>query len=318
MPRFRIVVDAHNAVFAPPWSRLPGAIAAMNRCDLVLVHNAEARAMAEAAGVAPEKLRVLEDPPPLLAPPGAAPAEVAAPYVLVPCSFRPDEPIPVLLAAARRLPEVGFRVTGSRRRAAALGFVAAAPGNVVFTDYLPVAEFEPLLRGAAVVLGLTTVEGIQLSVANEALGADRALVLSDTRILRTLFGAAALFAPNTPEGLAAALQRSAGAARRARGPQRGAEDPPAGRLARRGQRADATGGIRLPGRNRGPGAAREHERDIPCRSPRSFSAAAPAPGSGRSAGRAIPSSSPASSGRRACSRRRRCGCRGRASRLRWW
>ena len=55
-------------------------------------------------------------------------------------------------------------------------------------------------------LGLTDVEGIQLSVANEALGAHRALVLSDTRILRAMFGAAALFAPNTPEGLSGALR----------------------------------------------------------------------------------------------------------------
>ena len=53
------------------------------------------------------------------------------------------------------------------------------------------------------VLGLTSMEGVQLSVANEALGAERALVLSDTRILRAMFGEAALFAPNTPEGLAA-------------------------------------------------------------------------------------------------------------------
>ena len=245
------MVDAHNAVFAPPWSRLPGAVAAMNRCDLVLVHNAEARALAAAAGVAAGKLRVLEDPPPLLAP-APAPAE-AAPYVLVPCSFRPDEPIPVLLAAARRLPEVGFRITGSRRRAAALGFVAAAPGNVTFTDYLPLEAFERLLGGAAVVLGLTSMEGVQLSVANEALGAERALVLSDTRILRAMFGEAALFAPNTPEGLAAALARGAGPPGGAAGPQRGAEGAPAGGLARRGRRGGAAGRIRLhPGRTAGP------------------------------------------------------------------
>ena len=61
-------------------------------------------------------------------------------------------------------------------------------------------------------LGLTDVEGIQLSVANEALGAHRALVLSDTRILRAMFGDAALFAKNTPEDLAARLARRSRAA----------------------------------------------------------------------------------------------------------
>ena len=79
---------------------------------------------------------------------------------------------------------------------------------MTFTDYLPIPEFERLLGGAAAVLGLTDVEGIQLSVANEALGAHRALVLSDTRILRAMFGEAALFAQNTPEGLAARLREA--------------------------------------------------------------------------------------------------------------
>ena len=62
------------------------------------------------------------------------------------------------------------------------------------------------------VFGLTAVEGIQLSVANEALGADKALVLSDTAILRSMFGAAAVLAKNTPEALAAGLRE--GIARR--------------------------------------------------------------------------------------------------------
>jgi glycosyltransferase involved in cell wall biosynthesis len=207
--RFRIVVDAHNNVFLLPWSRFPGTFRVMNRCDLVLVHNAEVRTQAEAAGVATQRLRVLEDPPPAEEP-APAPAEPGeGPYVLVPCSFWVDEPIPVLLDAARRVPELGFRITGSRRRAEALGFTAQAPANVRFTDYVPNEKFEQMLAGAAVVLGLTSLEGIQLSVANEALGAERALVLSDTRILRALFGEAALFAPNTAAGLAAALQEAA-------------------------------------------------------------------------------------------------------------
>ena len=75
-----------------------------------------------------------------------------------------------------------------------------------FTDYLPIEGFEGLLFGATVVLGVTSRKDCQLSVANEALGAHSALVLSDTRILRSMFGEAALFARNTPESLAAALR----------------------------------------------------------------------------------------------------------------
>ena len=204
--RYRIVVDGHNRTFRPNWSRVPGAVWAMNRADVVLVHNAESRPVAVALGVNPDRIRVLEDPPPRLDLAAPAPDAAAPPSVLVPCSFSADEPIPTLLAAARLLPGARFLITGSRRKAEALGFLRDAPANVVFTDYLPLAEFERLLGGAAVVLGLTDVEGIQLSVANEALGAHRALVLSDTRILRAMFAEAALFAQNTPDDLAATLR----------------------------------------------------------------------------------------------------------------
>jgi glycosyltransferase involved in cell wall biosynthesis len=208
--RYRIVADCHQSVFDPPWTGVPGAVAAMNRCDVVLVHNAESRPAAEALGVEPGRILVLEDPPPLLeAPePGRAPDPAAPPYVLTPCSFSADEPIPVLLDAARLLPELRILITGSRRKAEGLGFLRDKPANVRFTDYLPLPEFERLLTEASVVLGLTSVEGVQLSVANEALGANRALVLSDTRILRAMFGEAALFAQNTPEDIAAQLTQA--------------------------------------------------------------------------------------------------------------
>lgn len=132
--------------------------------------------------------------------------EETQPYVLVPCSFNEDEPLPVLMEAARRAPDIRILVTGSRQKAEWLGYTQDAPPNVRFTDYLALDEFEGLLSGAAVVFGLTNVEGIQLSVANEALGGNKALVLSDTTILRSMFGEAALFTLNTPEAIATALR----------------------------------------------------------------------------------------------------------------
>ena len=133
-----------------------------------------------------------------------------APYVLVPCSFNPDEhaPIPVVLEAARLMPEVPFLITGRRRKAEAAGLTRDVPANVRFTDYLPIEDFEELLFGAGVVLGVTSRQNCQLSVANEALGAHCALVLTDTPTLRNMFGEAALFAQNTPESLAAALREA--------------------------------------------------------------------------------------------------------------
>jgi len=207
---YRLVADCHHRAFVPRWRRIPGVIGAINRCDVILVHNVEALPTAEALGVDMTRTVMLEDPPPLAIAPAPAPAAPAGepPYVLTPCSFSDDEPIPILLAAARLLPEARILITGSRRKAEGLGFTRDAPPNVRFTDYLPLQEFERLLNGAAVVMGLTDAEGIQLSVANEALGADKALVLSDTRILRAMFADAALFARNTPEDLAARLREA--------------------------------------------------------------------------------------------------------------
>lgn len=212
--RYRIVADYHSGATSPKWSWVPGATWAVNRCDVILLHNEEAVPQAAALGLRMDKTVTLEDPPPTrMAPAGGA--RIAAdrpPYVLAPCSFNPDEPIPLLLDAARLAPEIPILITGSRKRADHLGFTRDVPANVTFTGYLPLDAFERLLFGASVVFGLTDVEGIQLSVANEALGADKALVLSDTAILRAMFGQAAVLAKNTPGDLAAGLRE--GMARR--------------------------------------------------------------------------------------------------------
>lgn len=208
----RIVADCHNRTFRPPWSRMPGLARLLNRMDATIVHNDEVAGTAAALGVAADRLMVLEDRAPAFAPaparPGPADAQ-AAPAVLVPCSFNPDEPIAALLDAAAAAPELRFLVTGNLDRARARGFVGRAPANVTFTGFLPTADYERLLAEATVVLGLTTIEGIQLSVAGEALSAGKPMVLSDTAILRALFGAAAVMTANEPAAIAAACRAAA-------------------------------------------------------------------------------------------------------------
>jgi glycosyltransferase involved in cell wall biosynthesis len=208
---YGLIVDCHNASMLAPWSHFPGVAWVLNRSDRVLVHNEEMRQEAEALGVRPALIRVLEDPPPVLdLPVLPPPAPDARPFVLVPCSFNADEhlPIPAVMGAARLLPEVDFKITGRKRKAEAQGLTRDAPDNVHFTDYLTVEGFEELLAGANVVLGVTSRTNCQLSVASEALGAHAPLVLSDTGILRKMFGEAALFGLNTPEELAAAIREA--------------------------------------------------------------------------------------------------------------
>ncbi|WP_424930953.1 glycosyltransferase [Amaricoccus macauensis] len=206
--RFGIVADTHHEALIPPWAKVPGALGVLNRCNTVMVHNSESLEEAARLGVDRKRLLVVEDPPPPNMQGDANVAEAARPYVLVPCSFKSDEPIEVLLEAARALPDVEFRVTGNRARAEAQGYTEGAPENVNFTGFIPLEDYDATLKGAAVVLGLTSEEGIQLSVANEALGAGRPLVLSDTRVLRAMFGSAALLTPNTSPGISATLREA--------------------------------------------------------------------------------------------------------------
>ncbi len=207
--RFQIVADCHNSALDTDipgnfWPRIPGAKWALNRCDVVIAHNSAVKQKALQMGLDPDRLVVLETRPTPLSEATTNVSE-GRPVILVPCSYRDDEPIGMLLEAAAKVPQADFMLTGNRDKAAKKGFVAKAPANVTFTGFLTPEDYTRLLTTCSVVLGLTVSEGIQLSAANEAVGANRAMVLSDTVILRDLFGQAALFATNEVGPMAAAL-----------------------------------------------------------------------------------------------------------------
>ena len=215
-PGLRIVADCHNAVFQPPWSTLPFTRAALARADLVLVHNETVLAQAMAMGLEAVRTRVLEDLP--AAPPAGDPPPVPSafagrprPWVLFAGSYGRDEPVAEVLQAAGRMVAGVLVVTGRLVNAARNGHdITHPPPQAVLTDYLPLPDFEALLHHADVVLALTRFDGIQLSVCNEALGFGKPVVLSDTPLLRQLFGAAAVMVDATdPAAIAAAIHQAA-------------------------------------------------------------------------------------------------------------
>ncbi len=210
--KFKIAADCHNATFAEPWVKMPGLVGELNKMDLVVAHNAEVAKAAAALGVDPARLRVLETRPAQLQGVSAAEADArdGRPVIVIPCSFKADEPISIIAEAARLLPEARFVVTGGNRLSAEqlARYKAEAPANLEYAGYLATDAFNRLILSCSALVGLTTQEGIQLSVANEAVGAGRPMVLSDTRILRDLFGAAAVFCANTGQGLAEACREA--------------------------------------------------------------------------------------------------------------
>lgn len=205
--RYQIIVDCHNRTFRAPWISMPGTIKLLNLSKIVLVHNQEIKQTAISVGIDQKRLVVLEDPPAIINITSNSPCTETA-TILVPCSFNPDEPISELIAAARGAPEITFLVTGNLEKAREKGFVDNSPENVVWTGFVPTAEYEKMLSSSTVVLGLTNIEGIQLSVASEAIGAGKAMVLSDTTILRAMFGQAALFTRHDPASMIAACREA--------------------------------------------------------------------------------------------------------------
>jgi glycosyltransferase involved in cell wall biosynthesis len=186
-----VVADCHNSMLRPPWSVIPGGGMLLSRCDMVLVHNNAQVHTATAMGVPVERVRVLPDAPATINTNAYVPNPLGR-VVVVPFSFSVDEPIQEVLQAASQAPELTFVLTGNYRKASST-LPDEVPGNLRLTGFLSLEEFESLLSGADAVLGLTKFEGIQLSVANEAIGAGRPLILSDTQVLRDLFGECADF-----------------------------------------------------------------------------------------------------------------------------
>lgn len=207
LKKFRIVVDGHNSLFRAKWIEFPFTKWCLEKADMLLVHNADIYEEAISIGLSKHNIFVLEDCPFELS--SAAPHKQSRPFIVFPCSFDVDEPIDKVIAAAELLPEVDFYVSGRYEEKLSKVFLQDLPENVKFTGYLPKSTFEALICGADAVLGLTTRDSVQLSVANEGVSAGRPLVLSNTKTLRTLYGECAIFVDNdSSQSMAAGLQEA--------------------------------------------------------------------------------------------------------------
>lgn len=207
---FKIIVDVHNAGFNRRWFSFPLTLFLLNKADVVIIHNNAVKVDALAKGVLPERLCVLEDRVPqfIFHPPNYTHASVRH-TIVMPGSFREDEPIYQVIEAARMTPEFNFVITGEIGRAIK-GLMDNQPANVAFPGFLEEKQFDELLLNASAILCLTSQDGIQLSAAIEALGAGKPMIVSDTPLLRQLFGEAGLFVKNTPREIADVCREAIG------------------------------------------------------------------------------------------------------------
>lgn len=203
-PGVKIIADCHNSMLRAPWIKFPKAVDLLNRCDVLLVHNDTVKEQAVAAGVNHKNLYILEDRATLLDCETIQKPDVfPKPWILFPCAFNTDEPIEIVLAAARLIPDITLVITGNPDRAKGRHDLSNLPPNVKLPGFLPKEEFDMLLCSTDAVLGLTIWEGVQLSTANEAVGTGKPLVLSNTKLLKQLFYKGAIYVDSlNPESLA--------------------------------------------------------------------------------------------------------------------
>ncbi|RDC54272.1 glycosyltransferase [Pedobacter chinensis] len=188
-----LIVDCHNGVFWGKWKKYL-SVDKLNQFDIILVHNYLIKEIAEDFGLDKEKLVILEDKPAIKNSSlkgDVLPSKKTT--VLMPCSFNADEPIDVVFEAASQIPEIDFLISGPKDKGELLFDFSKRPENVQLIGYLSLEDYERVFRSADAVLGLTTEDHIQLSVANEATGFEIPMVISDTPLLRNLFNKGAVY-----------------------------------------------------------------------------------------------------------------------------
>jgi glycosyltransferase involved in cell wall biosynthesis len=134
-----------------------------------------------------------------------APVRVVAPQpgrflVTMVSIFAVDEPVDLVVEAARQLPEVEFAILGDPQRAAP-GLVEGAPANVRFPGYLSGDEYWDLLRSSNAVLTLTSEPLSLVSGGVESMALGRPTIVSRQETLVEYFTKGAVFIDHTVESV---------------------------------------------------------------------------------------------------------------------
>jgi glycosyltransferase involved in cell wall biosynthesis len=202
---YYLVVDAHNEGVRP--FERPGAFVGwltrslLRAADATIVSNA---ALVHDVAKAGGRPLVLPDNLPVPAPAAKHRLGEDAPHVVVIATFRRDEPIAEIMAAAATMPEIRFAFSGDARRLRRTN--VELPPNVRLTGFLPDPAYWRLLAQARVVCDLTLKPDCLVCGAYEGLALAKPMVLSDNPPTREIFGRAAVLTGSEPDEIATALR----------------------------------------------------------------------------------------------------------------
>lgn len=195
--RTPFVVDAHSDAFDSPWWSRPRWLQARvaRRALTTIVTNDHFAELLRGRGACAAVVRDF--------PTDFEPADYPMGpelNIVVVATFAPDEPLGEVVAAARSLPEVRFRVTGDTRREDAT-IPTALPANVELTGFLPLAEYHGLVRDSDAAMVLTTRNHTMQRGACEALSLGTPIITSDWPLLRDYFSKGTVYVDNTEHGI---------------------------------------------------------------------------------------------------------------------
>ncbi len=205
---YYLVVDAHNEGIRPfdrPYALVRWVTRRLLKsADVTIVSNEALAKDVHAAGgrsvILPDRLPV---PPELQ---GARHHNSETADVVVIATYRPDEPIAAIMAAAATMPDVRFAFTGLADRYR--GASHEVPPNVHLTGFLRDPDYWQLLAQATVICDLTLKPDCLVCGAYEALAVGKPMVLSENPATRDIFGPAAVLTGSSPEEIAAAVRRA--------------------------------------------------------------------------------------------------------------
>lgn len=121
-------------------------------------------------------------------------------------TFAADEPVDIILEAARQMPNVRFFIMGDKSMAPA-GLLERAPANAIFTGYLLQDAYWQQLYSARAVMVLTTYPYSLLGGGQDGAILHKPLVLSAQPALVEYFTKGTIFIPNTADGIIKGVQQ---------------------------------------------------------------------------------------------------------------
>lgn len=122
-------------------------------------------------------------------------------------TFAVDEPVDIILEAARQLPEAHFYILGDKKLADPAD-LKNAPANVTFTDYLLGDDYWNRIYSSRALMSLTTYPYSLLAGAQDGAALGKPLLLSKQPTLEEMFPKGAVFFENTAEGIVSGVKEA--------------------------------------------------------------------------------------------------------------